>query len=347
MAARQGTAAHALLEHWVSGEKGPVPKEVDGVKITKEIRDSAKTACDEVHKLIDLAKGADVYTEYVVTARQASRELWGTADIILDAQNGLWVIDFKNGIGVEVEVEDNPQLSIYGLGALADFGRGRDLLLVIIQPRARSGRTVKVQTILAADLEEWERKWVDRIKKAIDKIGMFRALPTGQRFSPGDHCRWCPGAHMCPAIIEQMVVSTAIDASAKVQDLSSVALFEIFAHKKQIEDVLKLSEQYAINQATQGRPPVGYKLVNKTTRRKWLDEKKVIEALGEKGLDVNELTVEKLKSISIIEKAAGKKFVDTHTVKSSPGYTLAPEDDKRAAIEISMADDFEDETDGD
>ena len=43
----------------------------------------------------------------------------GTADCIQIAESVLWVTDYKNGAGVPVEADHNPQMMTYALGALA------------------------------------------------------------------------------------------------------------------------------------------------------------------------------------------------------------------------------------
>lgn len=47
---------------------------------------------------------------------------FGTGDCVIIAEPILDVIDFKYGKGHRVEAEDNPQMQLYGLGALEQFG---------------------------------------------------------------------------------------------------------------------------------------------------------------------------------------------------------------------------------
>lgn len=46
----------------------------------------------------------------------------GTADVVILGGEEIIVVDLKYGRGVAVEAEDNPQLQIYGLGAVREFG---------------------------------------------------------------------------------------------------------------------------------------------------------------------------------------------------------------------------------
>ena len=68
-------------------------------------------------------------------------EGFGTADAILVDGDRLCVVDYKNGAGVLVEAEENPQMMLYALGALKTYGpiygdTIREVHLSIVQPNA-------------------------------------------------------------------------------------------------------------------------------------------------------------------------------------------------------------------
>lgn len=63
---------------------------------------------------------------------------FGTGDCVIIAEPILDVIDFKYGKGHRVEAEDNPQMQLYGLGALEQFGdlyEIKTVRMTIFQPR--------------------------------------------------------------------------------------------------------------------------------------------------------------------------------------------------------------------
>ena len=65
-------------------------------------------------------------------------ESFGTADCIIVADGMLTVIDFKYGLGILVEAEENPQMRMYALGALNLFESLYDIQtvrMIIFQPR--------------------------------------------------------------------------------------------------------------------------------------------------------------------------------------------------------------------
>ena len=93
---------------------------------------------------------------------------FGTGDCIVIGNDTLHVIDFKFGKGVPVSVENNPQLKLYGLGALKKYGllyQITDVELTIFQPRA-AGDTVKEWSIPADKLIEWGENIKPIAKKA-------------------------------------------------------------------------------------------------------------------------------------------------------------------------------------
>jgi hypothetical protein len=321
----EGESSGHVLERLIDGF------EADKSTLAPESVASVETAYTEITKIIDGLEDPGVYTELRVVAQQVNRELWGTADIIIEGDDDLYVIDFKNGAGLEVEIEDNPQLAIYGLGALSEFGRRFNLHLVIVQPRCRSGKVVKSQTIPEKKVKDWEKEWIRKLKIAISDITHFAMTPSSRRFRSGDWCRWCRVKHLCPKVIENIAVARSLGKNKTLDSGVSDTLLEIFVNKKQIEGVLKSAESHAVDFVTRGNTIPGWKLVNKV---------KAIEELVKKH-DISQVCTSKLKSLSVIEKLAGTKFMDKHTVKSSPGVTLAPDGDKRPGVVDTSTDDFE------
>lgn len=93
---------------------------------------------------------------------------FGTGDCVIIGDDTLHVIDFKYGNGVVVDVENNPQPMLYGLGALNAyhmFYSPQKVILTIFQPRAE-GDTVKEWEISTEDLLNWG---VFTVRPAADK----------------------------------------------------------------------------------------------------------------------------------------------------------------------------------
>jgi hypothetical protein len=83
----------------------------------------------------------------------------GTGDAVILRGDEIIVIDLKFGRGVEVSAIDNPQLMLYGLGALEKFGLLGDfkrVRMVISQPRITAAPSEFVMDVPA--LVEWGLK---------------------------------------------------------------------------------------------------------------------------------------------------------------------------------------------
>ncbi len=125
--AQQGTDAHALCEYKI--------KKAIGHRVRDPTEDL--TYFDE-----EMAEHSDAYCEFIMEQVQAAREAcpdplvlveqrldftrwvaesFGTADCIIVADGTMTVIDFKYGLGVLVEAENNSQMRMYALGALNLF----------------------------------------------------------------------------------------------------------------------------------------------------------------------------------------------------------------------------------
>lgn len=127
--------------------------------------------------------------------------LFGTADCVIYYPNHklLRVYDYKHGKGVPVEVENNPQLLYYGLGALISKKyRARTIELIVVQPRCDHKDGV---------VRRWQLPAINLIDFAAD-LKSF-AVATEQPDAPllsGSHCKFCPAANgVCPIVYEKKI----------------------------------------------------------------------------------------------------------------------------------------------
>lgn len=126
---------------------------------------------------------------------------FGTADLMVyhAGRRHLDVLDYKNGAGVYVGVQNNPQLLYYAAGALMllrDFPVAT-VTLHVVQPHIPgTDEPVRRWDTTAIDVLLWVE---DVMKPAIS-----RAFAPGaeQRLNPGRHCIFCPVkvAKACPAL---------------------------------------------------------------------------------------------------------------------------------------------------
>lgn len=276
-------------------------------------------------------------------------DLFGTSDAIVwqPAIGRLSVIDLKYGAGVPVEVEDNPQLLYYGLGALLanKQWKPREVEVVIVQPRCpHPDGPVRSQVLQVVDLLEFAADLVDAVKST-ELASEQHAITEPKTWAklwltPGDHCRWCPAAAICPS------------QRSKAQELAKIAFAPGVPYDaKQLADTLewlpileawiKNTREFAYAEAEKGHDIPRHKLVDKQPKGKWRDG--VLPMLAEKlGVKPDDLVEEApLKGITEIKALAPGKndkervaFLSEFIVRESSGHTLVHESDKREAIKV-------------
>lgn len=288
---------------------------------------------------------AEMHVEVKVKHHAAAlEESNGTADVVLVSPGRLDVIDLKWGKGVAVAVEGNPQLMLYGGGAVDTIWR-RDrpdevlhtVGLHILQPRLNS---MDSHEITRQELHDFIG---DACKAAIATEMLDAPLIAGK------HCKFCPKAQGCPAIYEQALaaakdffptgdVAVTTDPPAPVE-MSNEHLQRVLKLAPVIETWLSQVAAEALTRATRGERFDGYKLVERLSNRKWAKtEQEVAEALRLFGADPY---VRELVSPAEAERRIGgpkkqqKALVDPLTTRTVNGYTLAPESDNRPAVQAA------------
>lgn len=212
--AREGTAAHAMLEKCLRDNRTPSSflghaLGVDGVNIavTQDMVDAVEVAQEYIGRL----RARNYFYEERVDYSHIAPGGFGTADVLLEVLdkvgpkkrvNTLYVIDYKHGAGVKVNAYKNPQGMLYALGALNSLDMFFDkaierVVIVIIQPRMDN---ISEYETTPAELEAWGEEVKPKAQRAYalyeqalaggDTDGLF----DPQNFSPSeDGCRWCDG----------------------------------------------------------------------------------------------------------------------------------------------------------
>lgn len=256
---------------------------------------------------------------------------FGTGDAVIIADGVLEVIDLKYGKGVRVDADDNPQLKLYGSGALREYELLYDIRtvrLTIVQPRLDH---VSVFDVSVEDLKSWGEKEVrPKAQKAYKGEG---------EQTPGEWCKFCKAKSICRALAQENMKLAAYE----FQDphlLSDKEVLEIYGQLEVFYDWAKSLSSYVLDEALKGKAWPGYKIVEGRSNRKWLDETKVAEVLR-KDYGEDEFMISKLAGITAIEKLVGKaKFgplLNEFIVKPPGAPTLVPESDKRPAMGIEQA----------
>lgn len=358
-AANDGTAAHALAELCLrSGEIDaadhigePLPDPVPGVPVwTKDHATAVNAYLDAVYSVFSAGADHELYVESKFAAAETDKfTTSGTSDCIvyLPKERHLHVFDLKYGAGVVVEVENNPQVLIYAIGAAKRMhNKGVDKITVwIVQPRAaHQAGPVRSSTIYAMDLLDAELDVLD---------GMKRCEAPDAPLVTGEHCQFCPAqrADKCPA--RQSQLTSVFEEIAEPADVPAAELADRIERAEAVESYMKALRAHAEKEARAGRMPPGMKWVAGVGRRVWaVSEDDVLSALmNSHGQDFAERVC---PSPAQIEKAIGKQFFApkdpkkpgsgslAHLITKKPGNPkLVKESDKRPAIslaEIATAD---------
>lgn len=269
-------------------------------------------------------------------------EGFGTADCIMICGDTIVIIDYKNGAGVPVEAEENPQMQLYALGAIQTYAPifGSSLTKVvmkIVQPNA--GGTKSWETD-----KDHLNTWAETVVKPTAHL----AMDGEGEFCAGDWCRFCPAKAQCSARARQMLelepmVGTkpllAQNPGPQTKDtrelLTDAQVGDVLQRARNLKKWVEDLEEYALSAALAGREVTGFKAVEGRGSREWSDLDDAFSILQERGIDEAMLWERKPVSVAALEKVIGKKaFTEAakDLVVKKPGKpALVPSSDKRPA----------------
>ena len=166
--AAEGNLAHDLAELELKFQlklitKNTYNKELKKIKAnelySEEMPDEVEKYTDFVFERLTEAQShtadALIFLEQRLDFSKWVPEGFGTSDCIIVTERLMEVIDFKYGKGVEVYAENNPQMMLYALGALEEYGFIYDIekvRMTIAQPRIDNFSTWE---IAVEELESW------------------------------------------------------------------------------------------------------------------------------------------------------------------------------------------------
>jgi len=208
-AAHEGTVAHAFAEYCLknnlNGMAASFPAEHASYN-TPELRMNVQRYLEYVMRLKGKNNGTELFVEQKLHIFKEF-EVFGTADAVLVTTDGvIHVIDLKYGKGILVDVEDNTQLLLYGVGGLAfDWLSSvpvHTIVVHIVQPR-RENLVSKEYSV--EELGNWVKENQHLVKRAYD--GTNEA-------NPGAHCKWCPIKGTCRERAEMNLKLASFDFEA-------------------------------------------------------------------------------------------------------------------------------------
>lgn len=344
--AEEGTLAHELAElklrkKFETMPKSKYTKALDIIK-TNPLYTSEMDSCtdDYLDHILTIAHRYDKVKPYVVIEKQLNyshiaKDGFGTSDCVLICRNNLHIIDFKYGKGVAVSAEDNPQLKLYALGAIAEYSflyNIENVFLHIIQPRTGEGSSS--WEISATDLTAWG--------ESIKPIAELAYKGSGD-FKCGDWCRFCKAKATCRARAENFF---ALEDTAKMPKelLSDSEIGEALIKAQTLKNWVTDLEEYALNAILSGTDISGWKAVEGKSNRKIADIDSAFEVLKTNGYDEALLYERKPITLTELEKLVTKKkleeLIGDKIVKPQGKPTLAPADDKRKSYKPDVKEMF-------
>lgn len=275
---------------------------------------------------------------YIVIERQVDfssyvPEGFGTADCIIIGSKQMHVIDYKNGKGVPVSAEDNPQMKLYALGALRAYSLLYEIETVhmsIVQPNVRdepSEWSIPVQDLLA---------WGESIKP------IAAAAFAGEGgYVVGEHCGFCRAKETCRARVEQLL-SVEDKAPMKPPLIGWDEVADVLRRAEGLVSWYNSLKEAALTEALRGGDVPGWKAVEGRGSRQYADLDAAFKHLQEKGIEEAILYERKPLTPAAVEKALGKKQYRElledpgHVIKRSGAPTLVPADDPRPVFSTQV-----------
>lgn len=334
-AAKEGTAAHALCEH----------------KLKKALRMRSRRPVSD-YDSDEMEECSDAYVDFIMEQVEEAKQHckdpivlieqhldfscyvpdgFGTRDCIIISDEKLHIVDFKYGMGILVEAEDNPQMKLYALGALELYDALYDIKevsMTIFQPRREN---VSIWTVLVEELKTWaENVLKPRAQMAYNGEG---------EYLPGEWCTFCRAAVRCRARAEEKLKLAQSEfrlppllTDAEIEEILSV-----------LPDLTRWANEitaYATDAAVNhGKEWNGFKVVEGRSVRKYRDEEKVAEAAIDAGF--KDIYRKSLITLTEMQKLMGKaKFEEVlgGLIYKPPGKpTLVPDTDKRPAMNVTNA----------
>ena len=341
--ALQGTAAHTLCEYKLQkllGKDAKDPTE-NLTYFDAEMADCTDSyqqyVSEQIEKAKQFCKDPIVLVEQKLDFSKWVPQGFGTGDCVIVADNVLTVIDFKYGVGVLVEAEQNPQMMCYALGALALFDSIYDIenvVMTIFQPRRDNISTYEIS-------KKELLKWADEI---LSPAAQLAAKGEGE-FKAGKHCRFCKVKATCRKRAEYNLELARYDFEMPA-NLEDTEIEVILSKADELAAWCSDIKEYAFQQALNGKQWNGWKLVEGRSVRKYINEDAVAETVKNAGYDPYEHKVLGITAMTrMLGKAKFENLLSSFIEKPTGKPALVPKSDKRPSIDkaVQAADDFKEE----
>lgn len=334
-AAAEGTAAHALAEYKLKRAlkkraKKPV-SEYDSEEMDKHTDDYVSFVLEKYEEAKQNCKDPEVLIEQRLDFSDYVPDGFGTGDAVILADRTLYIVDFKYGQGVVVDAYQNPQMMLYALGALTQFGmlyNIEEISMSIFQPRREN---VSTWTIKWNELLNWANNFLKpKAEEAYNGTG---------EYCSGEWCRFCKASVKCRARAERHLELAKYEFKQPpvLDDIEIECILPVLADfSAWANSLIAYAEAKAINE---GKKWAGYKVVAGRSVRKFTDEKAVVKAAEQAGY--TDIYKKSLITLTEFEKLMGKEtfreILGQFVTKPAGKLTLVPNTDKRPEVDTSTA----------
>jgi hypothetical protein len=377
-AAKDGTHSHTLLEYCIQNDRFVDPMTQVGAKFEDHEGEFVVDAgrAERVKIAVDYIRERSMYGMFKVLSEErvdpehllGRKDLSGTVDCQIIADDVLELIDYKDGMGV-VSAEGNMQLEQYAYGVLAGYKLPVNgaypfdyVKMTIIQPKmalrgmpAITSHTVTVRDLLA------NMGTIIAQAAATDK-------PDAPLVPGESQCKFCRAKGSCSAlasnvmkevgIMFQPVVTQTLDVAQQSADkdpstMDDAQIAQIMEAAPLMRQLLEGVEAEALRRLQAGQTIPGIKLVNGRGSRAWaLPEAEMAEKLVKMGIPKTAIYETKLVSPAKAEKLTWEKRDGTkvtlterqlkrmdqeYVSKLAGKLTVAPESDSRPAVITNAA----------
>jgi hypothetical protein len=297
--AATGSVAHGVAER-VLLNGGPVDRDLgqttnyDGHDITidQEMIEAVEIYLNAVDPIIAEADYWKAEQRVELTSywypNNPPVDLFGTCDLLAynRKRRRLTIADYKNGAGVYVEHTDNKQMFYYAAGALALLRWAfpnedpLDVEMIIVQPRVPGHEPVRSYVLPVIDILIWVRAELMPAVAATQATDAPLVLGSGDH----NHCRWCPGRVICPAMLAtraQHVFDPVTEGDGpEVHDATDGELATFLDDAERLDVWIAAVREEALQRMqNDGARVPGWGLTPTRPRRVWRDEDELEEAV--------------------------------------------------------------------
>lgn len=279
------------------------------------------------------------------------KDMFGTVDLVIyDPQTKrLTVYDYKHGQGTRVDVEWNPQLLIYALGALYEAWDVDEMLpvtafveiveIVIVQPRMEhEDGYVRRWEISTADLLYWGLQ--------VLKPSALRTEAPDAKLLAGDHCKFCDAGAVCPEKAKQACVLAKTDFDKPIfpspEQMTPEMILDVLGKVGMFSKWADQVKAFAFAQMQSGKVYPGHKIVRSSKHRIWVDGGEgVAKVLGEDAYKERKV-ISPAQAEKILKKQKKSPDAELEGLWEKPegDLIMVPDTDRRAEITSPAAQAF-------